>query len=220
MQTPSQVSKQPGKQQTATRDPERSRRAILKAATDEFVAHGFSGASVNEIATRAAINKRMLYHYFGNKEELFLAVLESTYAQIRTGERTLELDHLEPMQAIERLVRFSYDHFFEHPDFLTLLNIENMYQARHLKKSAKIQQMHSPLVVQIQDVLKRGQADGVLRADVDPVELYITIASLCFFHMSNQHTLSVIFDQELAAPDALARRREHVVAVITGFLRS
>lgn len=216
MPTPSQAAKK----QIATRDPERSRRTILKAATDEFVAHGYSGASVNEIAARASINKRMLYHYFGNKEELFLAVLEATYEKIRSGERTLELDHLEPMQAIERLVRFSYDHFFEHPDFLTLLNIENMYQAQHLKKSTKIQQMHSPLVNQIQDVLKRGQEDGVFCPNVDPVELYITIASLCFFHLSNRHTLSVIFNQELATPERLDRRRAHVVAVITGFLRA
>ncbi len=216
MPTPSGANKQP----STTRDPKRSRRAILKAATDEFVAHGFSGASVNEIAARAAINKRMLYHYFGNKEELFLAVLEAAYERIRTGERTLELDHLEPMQAIERLVRFSYDHFFEHPDFLILLNIENMYQAQHLKKSAKVQRMHSPLVAQIQDVLLRGQADNVLRKDVDPVELYITIASLCFFHLSNRHTLSVIFNQELSTPERLDRRREHVVSVITGFLRA
>ncbi|MEH6725029.1 MAG: TetR/AcrR family transcriptional regulator [Hyphomicrobiales bacterium] len=216
MPTPSEANKQ----QSTTRDPKRSRRAILKAATDEFVAHGFSGASVNEIAAQAAINKRMLYHYFGNKEELFLAVLEAAYERIRTGERTLELDHLEPMQAIERLVRFSYDHFFEHPDFLVLLNIENMYQAQHLKKSAKVQRMHSPLVAQIQDVLLRGQADDVLRKDVDPVELYITIASLCFFHLSNRHTLSVIFNQELATQDRLDRRREHVVSVITGFLRA
>lgn len=216
MPTPSEDNKQ----QSTTRDPKRSRRAILKAATDEFVAHGFSGASVNEIAAQAAINKRMLYHYFGNKEELFLAVLEAAYERIRTGERTLELDHLEPMQAIERLVRFSYDHFFEHPDFLVLLNIENMYQAQHLKKSAKVQRMHSPLVAQIQDVLLRGQADDVLRKDVDPVELYITIASLCFFHLSNRHTLSVIFNQELATPERLDRRREHVVSVITGFLRA
>lgn len=214
------TTSQAEKKQNATRDPARSQRTILKAATDEFVAHGYSGASVNEIAARANINKRMLYHYFGNKEELFLAVLEAAYERIRTGERTLELDHLEPMQAIERLVRFSYDHFFEHPDFLTLLNIENMYQARHLKKSSKVQQMHSPLVVQIQDVLKRGQIDGVWREGVDPVELYITIASLCFFHLSNRHTLSVIFNQELATPEALDRRREHVVSVITGFLRA
>ncbi len=208
------------KQQTATRNPERSRRAILKAATDEFVTHGYSGASVNEIAAQASINKRMLYHYFGNKEGLFLAVLEATYARIRTAERTLELDHLAPQAAIEKLVHFSYDYFFDHPDFLTLLNIENMYQAQHLKKSSKVQEMHSPLVKQIQDVLKRGQAEGLWRHDVDPVELYITIASLCFFHMSNQHTLSVIFNQQLASPERLDRRREHVVSVITGFLRA
>nr|WP_306264045.1 TetR/AcrR family transcriptional regulator [Pararhizobium sp. IMCC3301] len=204
----------------ATRSPERSRRSILKAATGEFVSHGFSGASVNEIASRAAINKRMLYHYFGNKEELFLAVLEAAYERIRTGERTLKLDHLQPMQAIEALVRFSYDHFVKHPDFLALLNIENLYQAGHLKKSAKVQQMHSPLVGQIQDVLKRGQSEGVLRIGVDPVELYITIASLSFFHLSNRYTLSVIFNRELATPEALSLRRDHVVAVVTGFLRA
>ena len=203
----------------AARDPERTRQAILEAATVEFTRHGFSGASVNEVAARARVNKRMLYHYFGNKEALFLAVLEHAYARIRSAEHGLELDHLEPIAAVRRLVLFTWDYFIEHPEFLTLLNAENMHQARHLRRSGRIRELHSPLIETLDTVLKRGAAEGVFRANVDPVELYISIAALGFFYLSNQYTLSTIFGRDLGCADALARRGEHVVEVITGYLR-
>lgn len=203
----------------ATRDAARSQAAILAAATREFVAHGFSGASVNEIAAGAGINKRMLYHYFGNKEGLFLAVLEDAYERIRSGERALELDHLAPNAALEKLVLFSYDHFIQHPDFLALLNIENLHEADHLKKSDRVQRMHSPFVEALRGLLKRGEQAGTMRGGVDPVELYITIASLCFFHLSNRYTLSFIFNRPIADDAAVATRRLHVLSVVTGFLR-
>ena len=203
----------------ATRSPNRTRAGLLTAATAEFAAHGFSGASVNEIAARAGTNKRMIYHYFGNKEDLYLAVLEAIYARIRVGERTLELDHLPPREAVERLVRFTWGHFVEHPEFLALLNIENMQQARHLKRSTRVREMHSPLVDLLRGVLDRGAADGTLRAGVDAVELYVSIAALCWFPLSNRHTLGVIFDRDPADRRAMGRRTDHAVAVVMGFLR-
>lgn len=202
-----------------TRSPDRTRAGLLEAATAEFAAHGFSGASVNEIAARAGTNKRMIYHYFGNKEDLYLAVLEAIYARIRVGERTLELDHLAPREAVERLVRFTWAHFVEHPEFLALLNIENMQEARHLKRSTRVREMHSPLVDLLRGVLARGAADGTLRDGVDAVDLYVSIAALCWFPLSNRHTLGVIFDRDPTDREAMRRRTDHAVAVVMGFLR-
>ncbi|MEM8856585.1 MAG: TetR/AcrR family transcriptional regulator [Pseudomonadota bacterium] len=201
------------------RDAERTRAAILAAATKEFTANGFGGASVNEVAARASINKRMIYHYFGNKEGLFLAVLEAAYADIRASETALELAHLDPPEAVRRLVRFTFDYFVAHPEFLSLLNTENMHGARHLKTSDKIKQMHSPFVGTLAELLRRGAKRGEFRGDVDAIQIYISIAGLCWFYLANQHTLSTVFDRDLGAEEALSTRVGHVEEVILGYLR-
>ena len=200
------------------RDPERTRLSILDAATVEFVLHGFSGASVNEIAARAQVNKRMLYHYYGKKDDLYLAVLERAYRGIRNAETQLRLTDLGPSEAIETLVLFTWNYFLEHPEFLSLLNTENMLRARYLRQSDRISDLHSPLIVMLTDVLERGEAAGLFRAGVDPVQLYIDIASLGFFYLSNRYTLSTIFQRDLEEDEALRERGCHVVDVILSYL--
>jgi AcrR family transcriptional regulator len=202
------------------RDPERTKRAILEAATVEFVAHGFAGASVNEIAARAQVNKRMLYHYYGKKDDLYLAVLERIYKGIRSAETQLRLGDLPPRQAIETLVLFTWKYFLDHPEFLSLLNTENMLQARHLRRSTRISDLHSPLISMITDVLARGEAEGAFRKGVDPVQLYISIASLGFFYLSNRHTLSTVFKRDLQDEAMLKERGRHIVEVVLGYLHA
>ena len=202
-----------------TRNPERTSEQILKAATEEFSDHGFAGARVDAIAARAGINKRMLYHYYGNKDDLFLAVMENAYAEIRSHEQELELDRLDPEAAVRELINYTFNYFVDKPSFIRLLNTENLHEARHIKRSKRIPEMHSPLIVQIERVLERGAAAGVLRTDVDPVQLYISIASLGYFYLSNIHTLETIFDKDLHAPRALAGRLAHIEDVVIGYLR-
>jgi AcrR family transcriptional regulator len=204
---------------SATRDPERTRAAILDAAIREFATEGFGGARVDAIAARAKINKRMLYHYFGNKEELYLAVLEETYRGIRVAERRLHLEDLPPDEGMRRLVTFTWEYFLEHPEFLSLLNTENMMRARHLKRSKRIQELHSPLVGLIDELLTRGAREGLFRPGVDPVQLYVTIASVGFFYLSNRWTLSTIFGRDLNADAALKERGAHIVEVVLGYLK-
>jgi AcrR family transcriptional regulator len=203
----------------ATRDPERTRAAILDAATREFATEGFGGARVDAIAAGAQINKRMLYHYFGNKEELYLAVLEGTYAGIRSAERQLHLEDLPPDEGIRKLVSFTWNYFLKHPEFLSLLNTENLMQARQLKRSKRIRELHSPLVGLIAELLTRGARQGMFRSDVDPVQLYVSIASMGFFYLSNRWTLSTIFGRDLHADAALKARGAHIVDVVLGYLR-
>jgi AcrR family transcriptional regulator len=188
------------------RDATATRRRILKAATSEFAKKGLAGARVDEIASRADINKRMLYVYFGNKEELFLAVLEEAYADIRTAERKLDLDHLDPVNALKTLVRFTWSYYLKHPDFLRLINSENLHRARHLKRSTRIKEMHSPFVKMIADLLKRGVKGGVFRRGIDPNQLYISIAALGYYYLTNRFTLSVIYGKNLGAEPALDER--------------
>jgi TetR/AcrR family transcriptional regulator len=202
------------------RDPVKTREAILQAAQDEFATKGLFGGRVNQIAKDAGANKRMIYHYFGSKEGLYLAVLEQVYAGLRGEEQTLHLDHLEPRMAIRRLVEFNFDYSRAHPEMISLFNSENLHRARHLRKSRKVRELHSPFVRLVGDILKRGAAKGVFRRGLDPVEVYITIAAVGYFYLSNNWTLSAIFGRNLNSRTALSKRRRHNVDMILSALRA
>ena len=191
---------------------------ILEAAKQEFAAHGLAGARVDRIAANAGANKRMLYYHVGNKEDLYLAVLEGAYEKIRAEERGLDLEHLDPPEAIERLIDFTWNYFLRNPEFLALLNTENLAKARHLKRSTKVKSMHSPFVEMIRTVVTRGVESGDFRVAVDPVQLYISIAALCFFYLSNSATLSVIFGRDLLKKEARDERLAHMVALVLAAL--
>lgn len=216
-----QIVKQPARRRLAgERDPERTRAAILEAATAEFTSKGLNGARVDHIARRSGANKRMIYYYFGDKEGLYLAVLEEIYAAIRHAEISLHLDDRDPVDGMSELIRFTWNYFIQHPEFLSLLGTENLHQARFLKQSDKIRDLHSPLVGMITSLLARGVKQGVFKRNVDAVQLYISIASLGFFYMSNKHTLSTIFGRDLTTPDELTTRGNHIVDVVLGYLRA
>jgi AcrR family transcriptional regulator len=196
------------------RDPARTRSKILDAATVEFARYGLGGARVDRIAQRAGANKRMLYYYFGSKEELFLAALEGSYAHIRNAERELDLEHRDPREALKRLVEFTWRYYLEHPEFMTLLNSENLHKGRHVQRSQRVRQLHSPLVETLRTILRRGERQRLFRPGVDPVQLYISIAGEGYFYLSNRYTLSRIFDRDLMAPRALAGRARHITQTI------
>jgi TetR/AcrR family transcriptional regulator len=202
------------------RDPDRTRDSILSAAQDEFAAKGLSGARVDQIARRANANKRMIYHYFGSKEALYLAALERVYEGLRGTEVTLDLNHLEPDVAIQRLVEFNFDYSRRHPELISLINNENLHRAKYLRKSKKVRDLHSPFVKLIEDILRRGVAQGVFRPGLDPVDLYITIAAVGYFYLSNNWTLSAIFDRDLGTDAACRRRRKHNVDIILHDIRA
>lgn len=200
------------------RDADRSQATILKAARDEFSEHGLGGARMDRIAERAGLNKRLIYYYFEDKERLFQAVLEQTYHHIREEEHKLNLLHLKPETALRRLVEFTWHYYLEHPEFLTLLNSANLHKARHLAQSERARELNSPLVLMLQDIIERGQAEGSFRGGIDPVQLYVSIAGLSYFYLSNNHTLSAIFGRDLMAPKALNERLSHMCDVILGYV--
>ncbi len=215
----SSVNAPVAKARRGKRDPEAARQRILQAALAEFSDKGLGGARVDVIAERAGANKRMLYHYFGNKDDLFLAVLEHAYGEIREAELALNLDNLSPEDGMRKLVAFTFDYFIQAPYFINLLNSENLHGARHLRRSQAILDMHGPVIGLIKDLLERGAADGVFRDDADPIDVFITNAAVGYFYFSNTHTLSTIFDRDLASDEAIAARRAHVIDVVLGYLR-
>ena len=201
------------------RDPAATRSKLLMAARREFASSGLAGARVDEIAARAGVNKQLVYHYFGDKDALYLAVLEWVYEEIRAQERELNLEGLPPEQAIKKLIESSFDHLAAHPDFIALLNDENRGGARHVRGSRKLEAMHSPLVSLVSTILGDGVRAGVFRKGINPVHLYISIAGLSYFYFSNTPTLSAIFGKDLSSRTAQQARRRHVVDLVMHSLR-
>ena len=201
-----------------TRDADRSQGIILAAARDEFAEYGLGGARMDRIAERAGLNKRLIYYYFEDKEKLFQAVLEQAYRDIREEEMQLRLLELDPPTAVRRLVEFTWDYYLAHPEFMTLLNSANLHRARHLAESRRARELNSPLIETLAAVLENGRKDGSFRGGVDPVQLYVSIAGLAYFYLSNSHTLSAIFGRDLLAPKARSERLSHMTDVILGYL--
>jgi TetR/AcrR family transcriptional regulator len=201
------------------RDPVATRKKLLTAARREFAENGLAGARVDEIAARAGVNKQLVYHYFGDKDALYLAVLEWVYEEIRAQERKLKLEGLSPERAIKTLIEASFDHLAAHPDFIVLLNDENRGGARHVRGSRKLEAMHSPLVSMVSKILAEGVRAGTFRKGVNPVHLYISIAGLSYFFFSNTPTLSAIFGKDFSSPTEKRARRKHVVDLVMQSLR-
>lgn len=202
-----------------TRDPEATQRRILKAATKEFADKGLSGARIDEVAKQSKSNKRMIYHYFSNKEGLFTRVIEETYLGIRRAEQALELGRLDPEEAIETLIRFTWNYYLENPEFLTLINSENLHHAKHLKASPVIREVHTNLIEVVRSILERGVKKGVFRSGVDPVQLNITIAAVGYYYLTNRFTSSIIFDRDLMTSEALKERLNFNIETILKSLR-
>jgi AcrR family transcriptional regulator len=200
------------------RDADRSQGIILAAARDEFAEFGLGGARMDRIAERAGLNKRLIYYYFEDKERLFQAVLEQVYRDIREEERNLHLLDLTPPDAVRRLVEFTWTYYLEHPEFITLLNSANLHKARHLEDSQNARALNSPLIETLAEILERGRREGTFRGGVDPVQLYVSIAGLSYFYLSNSHTLSAIFGRDLMTAKARSERLSHMSDVILGYL--
>ena len=200
------------------RDADRSQGEILVAARGEFAEHGLGGARMDRIAERAGLNKRLIYYYFEDKEKLFQAVLEQAYRDIRAEEETLHLLDLTPATAVRRLIEFTWDYYLAHPEFMTLLNSANLHKARHLQESQRAREMNSPLIATLGEVLERGRREGSFRGGVDPLQLYVSIAGLSYFYLSNNHTLSSIFARDLMAPKARNERLSHMCDMVLGYV--
>lgn len=196
------------------RDAEETKRRLLQAAKAEFAKNGLGGARVDEISDRAKANKRMLYHYFGSKDDLFQTVLEQAYLDIRNAEQKLQLDSLEPKQALETLVRFTWNYYIKNPEFITLVNSENLHRARHLKKSEAIKVVSRRFVNMVSTILNRGVEAGIFRSGVDPVQLNITIAAIGYYYLTNRFTGSIVFERDLMDPAALDERLEFNIETI------
>ncbi|HVV13893.1 TetR/AcrR family transcriptional regulator [Amycolatopsis sp.] len=187
------------------RDADRTRAEILDVSTHEFADQGYAGARVNEIAAKTRTTKRMIYYYFGSKEGLYVAVLERAYSVIRAQEQELDVEHLDPVEALRQLAELTFDHHESHPDFIRLVSIENVHRAEHLLKSSVLPGLANPALDVASRILARGRADGRFRDDIDALDVHMLISSFCVFRTANRYTFNAIFDRDLLDPG----RREH-----------
>lgn len=184
-----------------------TRDRILRAAVNEFAAKGFSGGRIESICASARVNIRMIYHHFGGKEGLYIAVLEETLGGLRSEELKLDFETASPMDAMLQLFEFTYEHFAAHPRLISLLSGENLLKAKFLKRSKRTPVISSPVLAQLKKIIDRGESQGLFRKGIDPLQLYVLIVSLSYFHLSNGYTLSVIFEQDIFKPDWLAQHK-------------
>ena len=198
--------------------PEANRARILAAAIAEFASRGFEGASMDAIAARTNTTRALINYYFGSKEKLYLAVLERVYAEIRDAERELQLDHLAPVEAIRRIVEFTYDYYVAHEYFVRLVVAENQAKGRHMKRSPALRTVNRPIVDMLGAVIARGQAEGRFRPGLDPIDVHMAIAALGMFNVTNQYTFGTLFQRSMGARGDVPSRRRMVADVILSWL--
>ena len=199
-------------------DPESVQADILAVATREFSEKGLSGARIDEIAEKTRASKRMIYYYFKDKETLYLHTLEAAYQKVRLQEAELQLNHLAPIEALSRLVRFTFCHHAKNPDFIRLVMIENIHHGRYLAQSKLIQSLNAGVIDALTNVYNRGVEEGCFREGLDPRELHWLISALSFFNVSNQHTFSRIFDWKQAAPENQRKLEDHVTDMVMRYV--
>ncbi|VWX57780.1 conserved hypothetical protein [Burkholderiales bacterium 8X] len=196
----------------------RTREMIIEGALAEFSTKGFDGARIDEIALRAGVNKNLLYHHFGSKDGLFTALLERMYETIRQRQDDLQIRSLDPVEALRKLVIFTGSVWVQHPEFLRLLQSENLNGGRHVKASEKISNMYNPLLATISDILERGVKQGLMRENLDPIDIYISITSLMAHYITNAHTFEAIFNRRLMTAERIKKRLEHAADMIERYV--
>ena len=197
-----------------TRDPDATRLRILAAAKGEFAKKGLGGARVDDIAAKAKINKRMLYHYFGNKEELFQRTLEDAYGAFRMAEAELMIEQDDPITALKRLMTFTWQYYLANPEFITLVNSENLHKARHIRKSDMMDTINKPFVARMETLLERGVAKGLFRPGLDAVQVLIALSGLGFHYLNNRHTGAIVYGRDLMSEDAKAQRLQFNIEAV------
>ncbi|OLF52116.1 TetR/AcrR family transcriptional regulator [Pseudomonas chlororaphis] len=201
-------------------NPEKTRENILQEAIVEFVQQGLSGARVDAIAERIHTSKRMIYYYFGSKEQLYVEVLEKLYGEIRSTESRLHLAELEPREAIRRMVEFTFDHHDRNVDFVRIVSTENIHKAEYVKKSSVIRSMNNTILDALNEILRRGVEAGVFRSGLEPLDVHLLISSFCFYRVSNRHTFSEIFQIDLPDETIKQRHREMICESVLRYLQA
>lgn len=207
-------------QKPRVRDAERTRRELLDVAAEVFAESGFAGARVDEIAARTRTTKRMIYYYFGGKEQLYRAVLERAYRGIREEEAKIDVAGLDPLEALREIAVATFDHHVGDQEFIRLVAIENVHGAEYLKSIESLRELGQPAVDLLDVILRRGRELGEIRDGFDAIDVHMLISSFCVFQVANQHTFGHLFGRELLSPEVLAHSRGMLPDIVEAWVRA
>jgi AcrR family transcriptional regulator len=200
------------------RDAERTRADLLAVATEVFAESGYSGARVDEIAERTRTTKRMIYYYFGGKEGLYMAVLENAYRGIREAEQRLQVDHVDPVDAMRKLAELTFDHHLDHQAFIRLVAIENIHRGEYIGRLDSLRSLAQPATSLLDEILARGHEQGVFRADVEALDVHLLISAYCVFQVANRYTFGFLFDVDFTEATQRAHLRRMIGDIVVGWL--
>ena len=190
---------------------------ILEVAIEEFAAHGLAGARIERISAAAGTVDRMLYYYYGNKEKLYQTALEQCYTQMIGAQRNFVIPD-DAEAAMRKLVEHCWDHYANHPEHVRLLMTENLLNGRFIQQSDQVGATSFPLVQTTASILRMGQEQGIFRSDAKPEQLLMTIMSLGFFYLSNQHTCAAWIGVNLMTRPRRSAWRSHICEVVLSYL--
>jgi TetR/AcrR family transcriptional regulator, upper aerobic nicotinate degradation pathway regulator len=188
---------------TSARVRESTRDNILRAATRVFARYGYDGGSIEKISKSAKSVDRMIYYYFGSKEGLLIEVLENAYRRMNDAELKLKLDTSQPVDGLNSVIAFVLSYYRKNPEFITLLNTENLQRGKHIVKSERAREYSSPAIAIINELLQNGMAQKLFRKDVSARNVYLLIVATAYFYMSNRYTLSAFLGENLQTADAI-----------------
>ncbi|OAN38622.1 TetR/AcrR family transcriptional regulator [Mycolicibacterium iranicum] len=200
------------------RDADRTRAELIAVATEVFAESGYSGARVDEIAERTRTSKRMVYYYFGGKEGLYMAVLESAYRGIREAEQRLQVDHVDPVVAMRRLAELTFDHHLDHQAFVRLVAIENIHRGEYISRLDSLRTLGQPATSLLDEILRNGVERGVFRRGVDSLDVHLLISAYCVFQVANRYTFGFLFDVDFTEPARRAHLRQMIGDIVVGWL--
>jgi len=201
-----------------TRDADRTRAALLKAGLREFAQNGFSGGRLERIVKAAGCNIRMVYHYYGGKEGLYLAILEAASDQMRQAEAGLDIDLDRPLVGMLELMRFSYEFFERHPLVEALFRTEDLMSGKRAARLSPMAKDVQSRLRLIEDLIVSGQAKGLFRDDLDPIQIHMTITALSRFRLGSTQSQAMQTGMNAKARDWRAQRLQHCLAFLEAAL--
>ena len=181
------------------------RRALLDAGKTEFANYGYDGARLERIAAKAGCAKRMLYYYFGNKKDVYLAVIEQSYSDIRESEEQLNLDALEPLQALHALAQRSFEYHEQNQEFTRLVLQENFQGGEMLGQISKTELLRKAALEPIERILQRGVAQGLFKDQLSAVDVHYLISALSGFRVDHAATWHSLLQVDLLGENLRAR---------------
>ncbi|WP_218221631.1 TetR/AcrR family transcriptional regulator [Nesterenkonia sp. Act20] len=199
------------------RDAVRTRAEVLAVATEVFADDGYSGARIDEIARRTRTTKRMIYYYFGGKEQLYLAVLDNAYRGIRKAEQTLQVDEMNPIDALRELAELTYEHHLRNSAFIRLVSIENIHRGKYIRKLESLSDLGQPAVTILDGIIAQGKKQGAFREEVNALDLHLLISSYCVFQIANRYTFSYLFDPDFTTQPRRDRMRGLIGDVVVAW---